>query len=401
MAFAAVASSVLLASPASAEPRGLSVELRESPAAGAPITETVKLYGASYALVIGIDDYTGGWPRLSNAVKDAWLVAAELERQGFDVTLKTNLKSDDLKRSFQEFFVVKGANPDARLFVWFAGHGYSQDGEGFLVPADAPRPEASTRFKLLALPMRRFGEYVRLAVSKHAYAIFDSCFAGTVFDSQRALPPAAITRATTLPVRQFLTSGEADQTVADDGTFRTLFIRALWGVERGDVNGDGYITASEMGLFLSDRVTNLTQGRQTPRYGRLRDKNFDQGDFFLRSRRPRRRRRLPACRARYAAASRKPYSGSRFEAAKSRKTSRPTWTSFPKVRLRDWPRFAFESLAVSETPAEPRSRPCPTDSGPLRQPSPRNATIRKERAPRRPRSTGKRRRCAGSSRNCR
>ena len=51
--------------------------------------------------------------------------------------------------------------------------------------------------------MRRFGEYVRLAESKHAFAVFDSCFSGTVFDGARALPPAAVTRATTLPVRQF------------------------------------------------------------------------------------------------------------------------------------------------------------------------------------------------------
>ncbi|MBT7942567.1 MAG: tripartite tricarboxylate transporter substrate binding protein [Alphaproteobacteria bacterium] len=129
--------------------------------------------------------------------------------------------------------------------------------------------------------MRRFGEYVRQAVSKHAFAVFDSCFAGTVFDSQRALPPEAITHATTMPVRQFLTSGDATQTVSDDGTFRELFLRALRGEERADANGDGYVTGTEMGLFLSDRVTNLTRTRQTPRYGKLRDKDYDLGDFVF------------------------------------------------------------------------------------------------------------------------
>ena len=150
-----------------------------------------------------------------------------------------------------------------------------------LVPADAPRPERAARFKLKALPLRSFGTYVRQAEAKHAYAVFDACFAGTVFDSQRALPPVAITRATTLPVRQFLTSGDAGQAVSDDGTFRELFIRALRGEERADANGDGYVTASEIGLFLGARVTNLTRARQTPRYGKLRDKGYDRGDFVF------------------------------------------------------------------------------------------------------------------------
>jgi hypothetical protein len=273
---------VLAGAPAdAAESRGLTIQVKKSAARDAPVIGQVELYGASYALVIGIDAYVGGWPRLSNAVKDARLVAEELNSKGFDVTLHTDLKAADLDRVLREFFVVKGADPKARLFVWYAGHGHSQGGEGFLVPADAPRPDAGTSFKLKALPIRRFGEYVRLAESKHVYSVFDSCFAGTVFDSQRALPSPAITRATTLPVRQFLTSGDADQTVSDDGSFRELFIRALRGEERADANADGYITASELGLHLSDRVTNLTRTRQTPRYGKLRDKDFDRGDFVF------------------------------------------------------------------------------------------------------------------------
>ena len=108
------------------------------------------------------------------------------------------------------------------------------------VPADAPRPEVGGRFRLSALSMRRFGDYVRLARSRHALAVFDACFAGTVFTSQRALPPVAVTRATTLPVRQFVTSGDAGLTVSDDGTFRELFLRALHGEEKADANDDGY-----------------------------------------------------------------------------------------------------------------------------------------------------------------
>ncbi len=266
---------------AAAERRGLTVELRANESKDAAIVEEVELYAASHALVIGIDGYSGGWPRLSNAVKDAQLVAAALKERGFAVTLKTDLTSRQLKTALEEFFVIKGEDPEARLFVWFAGHGVTENGEGFIVPVDAPLPGAGATFRLKALSLRRFGEFVHLAQSKHAFAGFDSCFAGTIFDTARALPPVAVTRATTRPVRQFLTSGDAGQTVSDDGTFRELFLRALSGEERADANGDKFVTASEIGIFLADRITNLTQAKQTPRYGKLRDKNFDLGDFVF------------------------------------------------------------------------------------------------------------------------
>ncbi len=52
---------------------GVYVDIRASEAPGAPVVERWKLYGASHALVIGIDNYSAGWPRLSNGVKDARL----------------------------------------------------------------------------------------------------------------------------------------------------------------------------------------------------------------------------------------------------------------------------------------------------------------------------------------
>ena len=273
---ATVAGLLMHSAPAGAQTRGVAV-----PGAGDSEVDPGPIYGASRALVIGIDAYSGGWPRLANAVGDAELVAAELGAQGFDVTLRKDLDAGALKEALERFFVVDGADPQARLFVWFAGHGHTEDGLGFLVPADAPRPGPGPEFRLKALSLRRFGEFVRLARAKHALAVFDACFAGTIFASQRSAPPAAISRATGLPVRQFVSSGDADQEVTHDGRFRKLFLRALRGEAPADANGDGYLTGSELGMFLTDRVTNLTEARQTPRYGKLNDEDFDRGDFVF------------------------------------------------------------------------------------------------------------------------
>jgi len=245
------------------------------------LIDQVELYSNSYALVIGIDAYSDGWPRLSNAIRDARAVAGALRGKGFEVTILENPGKAEISRTLEQFFIVKGDDPNARLFLWFAGHGHTENGEGYLIPADGKAPEAGAGFRLSALSIREVSNFTRLAQSKHVLAVFDACFAGTVFASSRARPPASITNVVDRPVRQFLTSGDAFQQVSDDGTFRELFLRALNGEERADANGDGYLTGSELGLFLTDRITNLTQGKQTPRYGKLRDKNFDLGDFIF------------------------------------------------------------------------------------------------------------------------
>ncbi|MHC4228128.1 MAG: FKBP-type peptidyl-prolyl cis-trans isomerase [Planctomycetota bacterium] len=261
--------------------RALTIIYKESEAPNAPVAGEMQLYSNSHALVIGIDNYSQGWPRLSQAVNDAKKVAAALEQKGFEVTLLTDLKGLDLGTAFEDFFIDKGDDPEARLFVWFAGHGHTVDGEGFLIPADGVVPNDARNFKRKSLSLRRFGEFVRLADSKHVYTIFDSCFAGTIFNVARAAPPPAITRVTTEPVRQFLSSGDAGQTVSDDGAFANLFVEALEGKRRADLNSDGYLTAEELGSFLVNKISNYTSNKQVPRYGKLRDPKFDRGDFVF------------------------------------------------------------------------------------------------------------------------
>ncbi len=269
--------------------RGLSIQLRASEAKDAPVTGSVRLYTKSYALVVGINDYRGrAWGRLAKAEDDARKVQRALERKGFEVTPVFNPDSRSLKLAFEDFFIEKGRDPNARLFVWYAGHGHTVDGEGYLIPSDGVSPRDEIRFLRTALSLREFGRFVRLAKSKHVFTVFDSCFSGTIFDVARSSnTPPQITRITTEPVRQFLSSGDAGQKVSDDGTFADLFIEALEGRRRADPNADGYLTASELGAYLDSKMSNLTNNRQTPRYGKLSDKRCDKGDFVFALAKPR------------------------------------------------------------------------------------------------------------------
>ena len=71
------------------------------------------------------------------SVADARAIAEELRERGFEVTLRTNLVSASLDWVLKEFFAIHGADPDARLFLWFSFHRHTINGERFLIPTDA------------------------------------------------------------------------------------------------------------------------------------------------------------------------------------------------------------------------------------------------------------------------
>ena len=55
--------------------------------------ETVGLYEESHALVIGVSNYTGGWPKLPGVRDDIVAVRKVLEEQGFGVVVVENPKN--------------------------------------------------------------------------------------------------------------------------------------------------------------------------------------------------------------------------------------------------------------------------------------------------------------------
>ncbi|MCP5374135.1 MAG: hypothetical protein H6907_20560 [Hyphomicrobiales bacterium] len=150
---------------------------------------------------------------------------------------------------------------------------------GYLVGREAANPNVDeSAFLEGALSMQNIEVYARSIDAKHALFLLDACFAGSVFDATRAIPHV-IREKTGWPVRQFITSGTAEQEVPDRSIFRDLFIRALDG--EGDLDGDGYLTGTELGHYLETNVTNYSRRAQTPQYGKLRDPLLDRGDFVF------------------------------------------------------------------------------------------------------------------------
>lgn len=242
-------------------------------------------FAKSHALLIGIDDYSGAWEPLKKAVEDAREMAKALARQGFTTEVVENPDAAELHARVQRFLREVGSDPEARLLIWFSGHGVTINGEGYLVAKGAPKQD-TWQFYNNALSLRTLGQtYTREANARHVLLLLDACFSGTVFLGERGDRPLSPTveLAVSERVRQMIASGTGTQRVSDNGAFRGAVIAALEGRARAaDPDGDGYILASDLGQYLHDRITKERGKAQTPQHGKLNDRRFNGGDFVFR-----------------------------------------------------------------------------------------------------------------------
>lgn len=85
------------------------------------------------ALVIGNSDYLNS--PLANPVNDAHDMAAQLRNLGFQVVVRTNLKTKQIGSTLREF--RSKLSPGAVALVFYAGHGLQIKGDNFLPAVDA------------------------------------------------------------------------------------------------------------------------------------------------------------------------------------------------------------------------------------------------------------------------
>ncbi len=227
---------------------------------------------------MGVSRYES-WSKLTTIPSELDEVQAALENKNFHVERLVDPDSRALRNGIEEFIWQYGFDEGKRLLIYFSGHGHSVGDKGFLVPVDAPLPDERTAFKRKALPMSPVLAWARNMDSKHVLFLFDSCFSGSVFKAKNAPKPGEryVRQATSKPVRQFITAGSADEVVTAKSTFTPAFVNVIQG--DGDLNEDGYISGTELGVHLSQLVPNYVA--RTPQYGKINDYRLSLGDFVF------------------------------------------------------------------------------------------------------------------------
>lgn len=263
---------------------GFAVTKGAAPAA-APTAATAAGYADSWAIVIGIDEYAK-WPRLQYAVRDARAVRETLVGKfGFPADHVVSLENGAATRAgilaaFHDKLAHAGMKKNDRLLVFFAGHGATRQLSsgrdlGYIVPADSDPGQIATD----AIPMTELQNIAESVTAKHALFIMDACYSG--LGLTRGAGNANFLRDNAKRLgRQMLTAGGADQLVADGGpnghsVFTWALLQGLGG--KGDLNGDGLITATELAAYVAPAVA--ANSRQTPAFGSL--PGSEGGDFVF------------------------------------------------------------------------------------------------------------------------
>jgi WD40 repeat protein len=234
-------------------------------------------FGASHAVCIGIDDYSGGISALRTAAADARAIANVVrEQHGYRLVEPAN-DAQATKAGLTALFdsLIGSVGADDRLFVYFAGHGVAKGDEeqgpqGYLLPHDADPYD-----ELTWLSMRWLRAALDRLPCRHVLVVLDCCFAGSFrWASMRdaVLTPdrlfeSQFQRFLAGKAWQVLTSATHDERASDIAPWRQNFrdgdsahspfaealLRGLAGdadAARGGRTPDGVITASDLYLYI-------------------------------------------------------------------------------------------------------------------------------------------------------
>jgi formylglycine-generating enzyme required for sulfatase activity len=256
---------------------------------------TIKLYKTYHAMVVGVGQYEY-WPPKSNAVRDARDVSWELRRLGFSVMLLTDPTAYELKFALNQLVQKKGKETEQGLVFYYSGHSQtlsSRDGQkiGWIIPKNAPLPEENRReFMKKAINTETIATIAGQIQSKHVLFLFDTTFSPDNFHNEPTTLKI-INDTSLLPAKQFITAGNADKLGSEESDFKRFLLQGLRG--DADLIHDGVVSGSELGLYLSNRVSKVTGERLHPQFGRLALTDNTSGDFIFRlTRRPLRIARL-------------------------------------------------------------------------------------------------------------
>ncbi len=237
--------------------------------------------GEYYGLIIGIDQYSGEWPMLKNAVSDAKGVSDILLSQYNFQYLKTlydkEATRDNILAQFE--YLLKTVKPNDNVLIYYSGHGeYIEDmDKGFWVPVDASAKSISKYIS--NEDIRAFLTGIK---SKHTLLVTDACFSGDIFRGKTMTIPYEnstkyYSKMYSLSSRKALTSGGVEP-VMDKGKenhsiFAYYFLQAL------RTNTEKYFDAGQLYDYLKIPVVNNSY--QTPAYSPIRNAGDEGGQFIF------------------------------------------------------------------------------------------------------------------------
>jgi uncharacterized caspase-like protein len=245
------------------------LSLNSVPLAEAQLGKPDGLYYKSWAIVIGIEQYVLA-PSIPGAVTDAKKVAEAFRRLGFDEVVELydkDASSRRLQQLLNDMLPRKVGRMD-RLVLVYVGHaGLMQDSDGqdrgYLVPFDAPVNSAAK-----SITVEQLREFTRRSASKHTFLILDAPVVGWEtteppgLSLEGRMAPELDTERRGVQVVTAASKGEAVGRSNQGSRFVEALLAGLSGA--ADLDGNGWLIASELGSYLVRQVEIASEGQQHP-----------------------------------------------------------------------------------------------------------------------------------------
>ena len=143
---------------------------------------------AKEALVVGVKNYEKS--PLRNTLNDATDVAEKLKEMGFRVELSLDPTKEEFKKARDAFESRVG--PGVVALVYFSGHGYSHDGDNFLLMRETPDGVDERDLSDTSIRVTHIREGIRSRQAAFAALILDACRSVRVRSVTRDVNPGGL-----------------------------------------------------------------------------------------------------------------------------------------------------------------------------------------------------------------
>jgi hypothetical protein len=262
-------------------------------AAQSPSRDPLRL---GHALLIGIYQYEDRrWPTLDDIPLQLAVLKDGLKEHFETVEIIENKTSDKIWQKLDTFLRVNGNSSDARLLIYYAGHGYNERVDqyntlrGYITGTDTPAIMAKTKSeydsaRLKSISMVRIRGPLQEIRARHVLVILDNCFSGTIFNTRSISQSQSLTAETIeflmgKMARNLITAGSASERIPAHSPLPELFLNAIGGA--ADNYGHGVVSASEIGNYLRAQLIQRQDIGSRPKKGPLREKRSRQANSSL------------------------------------------------------------------------------------------------------------------------
>lgn len=237
--------------------------------------------GRYFALIIGIDKYSGDWKPLRNAVNDAKAVEKQLNSRYEFQSVRT-LYNEQATRAniLNEYeWLMANVRENDNLLIFYSGHGDYNEAlqRGYWVPADAT--SSSISGLIANTDIQTFLSGIK---SKHTFLIADACFSGDIFRGKTITIPYEnsfkyYNQIYAKQSRTALTSGGIEP-VMDGGkdghsVFSYYLLKSLTN------NENQFFDASQ--LYNDLKVAVINNSNQTPGFNPIVNTGDEGGQFIF------------------------------------------------------------------------------------------------------------------------